>query len=72
MGGQTKNGNLEQMLITKIKALSPQQVAEVVDFVEFLKLRDEEHSITQAGSTLSEESLHKVWDNADDADYDRL
>ena len=30
------NAALEQVLITKIKALSPQQVAEVVDFVEFL------------------------------------
>lgn len=27
---------LEQLLITKVKALSPQQIAEVVDFVEFL------------------------------------
>ena len=30
------NTTVEQVLITKIKALSPQQVAEVVDFVEFL------------------------------------
>lgn len=30
------NATMEQVLITKIKALSPQQVAEVVDFVEFL------------------------------------
>lgn len=30
------NATVEQVLLTKIKALSPQQVAEVVDFVEFL------------------------------------
>lgn len=30
------SATLEQVLITKIKALSPLQVAEVVDFVEFL------------------------------------
>jgi hypothetical protein len=30
------NATVEQVLITKIKALSPQQVAEVVDFVDFL------------------------------------
>lgn len=30
------NATVEQVLITKIKSLSPQQVAEVVDFVEFL------------------------------------
>ena len=30
------SASVEQVLIAKIKALSPQQVAEVVDFVEFL------------------------------------
>lgn len=30
------NANVEQNLIAKIRALSPQQVAEVEDFVEFL------------------------------------
>jgi hypothetical protein len=30
------NATVEQELIAKIKALSPQQVAEVVDFVDFL------------------------------------
>lgn len=30
------NATVEQVLITKIKALSPQQVAEVVDFLKFL------------------------------------
>ena len=30
------SATMEQVLITKIKALSPQQVAEVVEFVEFL------------------------------------
>lgn len=30
------NATVEQSLMSKIRALSPQQVAEVVDFVEFL------------------------------------
>jgi hypothetical protein len=38
-GGHSMNATVEQLLITKIKALSPQQVAEVVDFVEFLAAR---------------------------------
>jgi hypothetical protein len=33
------NATLEQDLISKIKALSPQQVAEVEDFVEFLSAK---------------------------------
>lgn len=34
--GAAMNATVEQSLITKIKMLSPQQVAEVEDFVEFL------------------------------------
>ncbi len=30
------NANVEQTLMSKIRALSPQQMAEVEDFVEFL------------------------------------
>jgi len=33
------NATVEQALLTKIKALSPQQVTEVVDFVEFLSAK---------------------------------
>lgn len=66
------NTQTEQAIIEKMRGLRPERIAEVEDFVDFLKLRDEERSITQAASTLAEESLHKVWDNADDADYDRL
>jgi hypothetical protein len=41
------NATVEQVLITKIKALSPQQVAEVVDFVEFLCQREERAAAAQ-------------------------
>jgi hypothetical protein len=66
------NTQTEQAIIEKMKGLRPERIAEVEDFVDFLKLRDEERGITHAASTLAEESLRKVWDNADDADYDRL
>jgi len=38
------NATVEQVLITKIKALSPQQVAEVVDFVEFLAAKSDKRA----------------------------
>ncbi|MDT5124151.1 MAG: hypothetical protein QOC96_3633 [Acidobacteriota bacterium] len=59
------------MLIEKIKSLPPERVAEVEDFVDFLAQR-EDRRIVQAATKLSEETLGKVWDNADDADYDQL
>jgi len=47
-------------------------VAEVEDFVDFLSLRDEEQRLTEAATRLSEEAFARVWENPDDADYDRL
>lgn len=66
------NQPAENTLIEKIKGLRPERIAEVEDFVDFLKARDEERGLTQAAGSLAEDSFRKVWDNADDADYDRL
>ena len=62
----------DQTLIDKIRSLPPQKVAEVEDFVDFLRQREEEHRLTRAATKLSEEAFRKVWDNQDDADYDQL
>ena len=39
---------------------------------DFLKLRDTDRRLTGAVAKLSEEAFRRVWDNPDDADYDRL
>ena len=62
----------EQDLFEKIRALPEEKVAEVADFVDFLRHRENDRSLVQTASRLSEDALRKVWDNADDADYDRL
>jgi len=65
--------NLEkQMLIEKIHALPPDKVAEVEDFVDFLRQKIEDRRLIQAATKISEAIFRKVWDNPDDADYDRL
>ncbi len=61
----------EETLIEKIKSLPPERVAEVEDFVDFLSQR-EDRRLVQAATKLSEQTFQKVWDNADDADYDQL
>lgn len=38
------NPNAEQNLLSKLKALSPQQVAEVEDFVEFLAAKSKKRA----------------------------
>jgi len=62
----------EEELLAKIRRLPPERVAEVEDFVDFLRLRDEERGLTDAASRLSEAAFARVWENPDDADYDRL
>lgn len=61
-----------QVLIDKIKQLPPQRVAEVEDFVDFLHAREEEHRLTHAAARASNASFARVWDNDEDAAYDRM
>lgn len=62
----------EQVLIEKIKQLPPQRIAEVEDFVDFLRTREDEQRLTHAATKASEASFAQVWDNDEDASYDRM
>ena len=62
----------EQVILEKLKTLPPQRLAEVEDFVDFLRSREEDRRLVQAAAKAAEASFGKVWDNADDAEYDRL
>ena len=44
----------QKALIDKIHSLSPEKVAEVEDFVDFLRQRDADQRLTQAATRLSE------------------
>jgi len=52
--------------------LSPDKVAEVADFVDFISQKDRDRRMLKAGNKLAEEAFNKVWDNAEDEVYDRL
>jgi erythromycin esterase-like protein len=62
----------EQALMAKIRDLSDGRVAEVEDFVDFLRARDEQRELVQAATVLSESSLAAVWDNPEDDVYNAL
>ncbi len=62
---------LEEELIEKIKELTPDKIAEVVDFVDFLAHRDD-RALVQAASKTSGPVFAKVWNNPEDAEYDNL
>ena len=62
----------EQVLIEKIRQLPPQRLAEVEDFVDFLRLREDNHRLTQAAAKMAEASFAPVWENDEDSAYDRM
>jgi len=62
----------DQVLLDKIKQLPPQRVAEVEDFVDFLCAREGDKRLTVDASKASEASFARVWDNDEDAAYDRI
>ena len=62
----------EQDLIKKLRMLAPERLAEVEDFVDFLRQRTNDRGIIRAASKLSESAFNKVWDNPEDAAYDSL
>lgn len=66
------NRNHVRELIDKLEALPPERIAEVEDFIDFLKQRGTDRQLTHAAAKVVEPSLRQVWDNPDDAVYDAL
>jgi hypothetical protein len=62
----------EQELVEKIRSLPPDKLAQVEDFVDFLRQRQDDRRLAGAVTGVSEAAFAKVWDNPDDAVYDRL
>ena len=62
----------EQTLIAKIATLPPTRLAEVEDFVDFLRAREDDKQLTQQAMQASSPAFARVWDNEADAAYDRL
>jgi uncharacterized membrane protein len=61
-----------QHMLEKLAHLSPDRLIEVEDFIDFLQQRDQDKRVRHDFSHATEASFSKVWDNSDDALYDRL
>ena len=61
-----------EQVIRKLQALASNRLHEVEDFIDFLSQRDSDRQLTQAAMAVSEPTLRALWDNADDAEYDKL
>ena len=61
-----------ETLIEKIKALPPERLDEVEDFVDFIASRAQERSLARAAAATSSAVFAKIWSNPDDVVYDAL
>lgn len=61
-----------QALIEKLKTLSPERIAEVEDFVDFLRNREQDRALARAATRVAEPAFADIWNNDEDAVYDRL
>ncbi|HEY2618081.1 MAG TPA: hypothetical protein VGI78_12125 [Acetobacteraceae bacterium] len=59
-------------LLQKIQSLPPERIVEVEDFVEFIRLREQERALTRAATAASVAVFAAIWSNPDDDVYDAL
>jgi len=56
----------------KLESLSPEQIAVVEDFVEFVRLRSQDRALTRAAAAASAPAFEAIWNNPEDSVYDGL
>ncbi len=61
-----------RQVLEKLEHLPPERLTEVEDFIDFLHQRDQDQRLRKGYAHASEASFAKIWDNDDDAVYDRL
>jgi len=59
-------------MIKKLDKMSPDRLAEINDFIDFIRVRDQDSRLHKEFAQASESAFAKVWDNDDDAIYDSL
>ena len=64
--------SISRTLVKTIEALPAERIAEVEDFVEFLRQREEERVLTRAAAAASASGFAEVWNNREDDAYDSL
>jgi transcriptional regulator with XRE-family HTH domain len=55
----------DQTMLEKLEHLSPERLAEIEDFIDFLNQRDQDKRLRQDYAQASEDAFNKVWDNDD-------
>lgn len=66
MPGDTKT------LMEKIAALPQERIAEVEDFVDFIRWREQDRALLRAAAAASAPAFEAIWNNPEDQVYDAL
>jgi len=61
-----------QALMEKIQTLPVERIAEVEDFVDFIRQREQDQSLIRAAAAASAPAFAAVWNNPEDDAYDAL
>jgi hypothetical protein len=69
--GVASSDRSDDALLSKLESLPAEDLAEVEHFVDLLRER-RENGLVWEYMKLSEEAFARIWDNPDDAEYDRL
>ncbi|HEY3845496.1 MAG TPA: hypothetical protein VGL95_00120 [Acetobacteraceae bacterium] len=59
-------------LMQKIQTLFPERLDEVEDFVDFIRLRDQQSALTRAAAAASAPAFAAIWNNPEDNACDAL
>jgi len=63
---------VKERIINEIDRLPESYLSEVFDFILFLESKKEKDLMSKASQQLSTASFEKIWDNEEDAAYDKL
>jgi hypothetical protein len=61
-----------QTLMEKIRTLPPHRLVEVEDFVDFIRLREQQRALRQDAASASLPAFAAVWSNPEDDVYDAV
>ena len=65
------NVNIEETITKKLQDLSPELLEEVIDFIDFLKIkRMKKGHIDVSSLLLQQESLARIWDSENEDVYE--
>ncbi len=59
-------------LIEKIEGLPAERIAEIEDFVDFIRLREQERALTRGAAAARAAAFADIWSNPEDDVYDAL